>query len=291
MRTAAPGAPWTDPEPRERAMAARPLTETLDVRRDARIAAIGGGGKKTVLFALAREWAKAGGRPLVLPTTRLYRGAAGEATGAGAAAASGAPDDLFDARVIALDKARSAWSPIDFPAGGVLVLGRRDENPDLLSAILPEEIAPLAEQVKADLVLVKADGSRGRSLKAHREHEPVIPMDASLVIAVAGLDVWGAPLTPETVHRSELFAVKWGMTPGERLEDEAFLYALGDPSGYRAAVPQGARYVVFLNQVDRPVRLAVAQRLAEKLHAAGVSDVVYGDVLAGDWTLSRAGAR
>ena len=258
-------------------MAARPLIETFDVRRDARVATIGGGGKKTVLFALAREWAKGGGRPLVLPTTRLYRGAAEEVLG--------------DAKVVALDKARSAWPAIDFPAGGVLVLGRRDENPDLLTAILPEEIAPLAEQVKADLVLVKADGSRGRSLKAHKEHEPVIPMDTSLVIAVAGLDVWGAPLSPETVHRSELFAVKWGMTPGERLEDDAFLYALGDPTGYRATVPAGAQYVVFLNQVDRPVRLAVAQRLAEKLHAAGVSDVVFGDVLAGEWTLSRAGTR
>src|SRR5262245_57678409 len=58
MRAAATGSPGTDPEPREREMAARPLTETFDVRRDARVAVIGGGGKKTLIFALAREWAK-----------------------------------------------------------------------------------------------------------------------------------------------------------------------------------------------------------------------------------------
>jgi probable selenium-dependent hydroxylase accessory protein YqeC len=257
-------------------MAARPLIETFDLRRDARVAAIGGGGKKSLLFALAREWAEAGGRPLLLPTTRLFRGES---------------EDAADVKVIALDKARSAWPALEFPPGGTLVVGRKDERPDLLTAILPEEIAPLAEQVKADLVLVKADGARGRSLKAHQDHEPVVPLDASLVIAVAGLDVWGAPLTSDSVHRSELFAVRWGMTPGQRLEDEAFLYALSDPAGYRAAVPAGARYVVFLNQVDRAVRLAVAQRLAEKLHAAGVNEVVYGDVRAGEWTMSRAGTR
>ncbi len=257
-------------------MAVRPLIETFDLRRDARVAVIGGGGKKTLMFALAREWAQAGGRPLLLPTTRLFRG-----------------DDETpaDVRVVTLDKARSAWPALEFPPGGTLVVGRKDDDPALLTAILPEEIAPLAEQVKADLVLIKADGARGRSLKAHKESEPVSPLDAGVVIAVAGLDAWGSPLTPDTVHRSELFAVRWGMTPGERLEDEAYLYALSDPGGYRAAVPAGARYVVFLNQVDRPVRLAVAQRLVEKLHAAGVTEVVYGDIRAGEWTMSRAGTR
>jgi probable selenium-dependent hydroxylase accessory protein YqeC len=256
-------------------MAVRPLTETLDVRRDARIAAIGGGGKKSLLFELAREWLASGGRPMVLPTTRLYRGGG----------------DPPDAKVVALDKARSAWPSISYPHGSILVVGRKDEDPDLLTAIQPEEIAPLAEQCGADLVLIKADGARGRSLKAHKDGEPVVPLDASLVVAVAGLDVWGAPLGPDTVHRSELFAVRWGMTPGERVEDDAFLYALADPGGYRASVPQGSRYVVFLNQVDRPVRLAVAQRLAEKLQARGVNEVVFGDVLAGEWTATRAGAR
>jgi probable selenium-dependent hydroxylase accessory protein YqeC len=140
-------------------------------------------------------------------------------------------------------------------------------------------------------VLVKADGARGRSLKAHRDGEPVVPLDASLVIAVAGLDVWGQPLDDEHVHRAELFAERTGASPGTRLEDDAFYAALADPAGYRAAVPSAARYVVFLNQADRPVRVAVAQRLAQGLHARGVGEVVWGDLLHGEWTLSRRGAR
>ena len=52
-------------------MTSRPLAETLNVHRDARVAAIGGGGKMALLLALGLEWAKAGGRPLLLPTTRI----------------------------------------------------------------------------------------------------------------------------------------------------------------------------------------------------------------------------
>jgi probable selenium-dependent hydroxylase accessory protein YqeC len=257
-------------------MTSRPLAETLNVHRDARIAAIGGGGKMALLLALGLEWAQAGGRPLLLPTTRI---------------ADHAERGLRGVRTVVLPPARTAWPPLSFLGGELLVVGRRGDRPGLLESIQSDEIGALAEQSKADLVLVKADGARGRSLKAHRDGEPVVPLDASLVIAVAGLDVWGQPLDDEHVHRAELFAERTGASPGTRLEDDAFYAALADPAGYRAAVPSAARYVVFLNQADRPVRVAVAQRLAQGLHARGVGEVVWGDLLHGEWTLSRRGAR
>ena len=54
---------WDDPP-----MASRPLSEMLDLPRDARVAAIGGGGKMTLLTTLGVAWAQAGGRPLLAPT-------------------------------------------------------------------------------------------------------------------------------------------------------------------------------------------------------------------------------
>ena len=38
------------------------------------------------------------------------------------------------------------------------------------------------------VLLIEADGARGRSLKAPGEHEPVVPDFAELVVPVAGLD-------------------------------------------------------------------------------------------------------
>ena len=259
-----------------RPMAPRPLVEILGIHRDMTVAAIGGGGKMTLLRLLGDEWAKAGGRPLLVPTTRL----------------DGHPErGVPGVRTLPLPAARSAWPPLSFLGGELLVVGRRGDRPALLEPIHPDEIAPLVEQSKADLVLVKADGARGRSLKAHDDEEPVIPLATGLVVALCGMDAWGAELGPDVVHHDALFAEKWGMEPGARLEDDAFYAALADPAGYRARVPAGARYVVFLNKVDRPVRVAVAQRLAHGLNERGVADVAWGDLVRGEWTLSRRGTR
>ncbi len=257
-------------------MASRPLAETLNVYRDARVAAIGGGGKMSLLLTLGTEWAEAGGRPLLLPTTRI---------------ADHAERGVRGVRTVVLPVARSAWPPLSFLGGELLVVGRRGERPGMLESIQLDEIGPLAEQSKADLVLIKADGARGRSLKAHQEGEPVVPLDTGLVVAVAGVDAWGAPLDDDHVHRSALFTERTAVEPGSRIEDDAFYAALADPAGYRASVPPPARYLVFLNQADRPVRVAIAQRLAQGLHARGVGEVAWGDLRRGDWTLTRRSAR
>jgi probable selenium-dependent hydroxylase accessory protein YqeC len=253
-------------------MSPRPLVETLGLHRDLRLATIGGGGKMSLLLALGTEWAAAGGRPLLLPTTRI---------------ADHAERGVHGVRTVALPAARTAWPPLSFLGGELLVVGRRGARPNKLESIHPDEISLLVEQSKADLVLIKADGARGRSLKAHDNEEPVVPLDAGLVVAVAGIDAWGMELGPEHVHHDELFAERWGMEPGSRIEDDAFYAALADPAGYRASLPSSARYVVFLNQVDRPVRVAVAQRLAHGLNERGVADVIWGDLRRGEWTLSR----
>ena len=106
-----------------------------------------------------------------------------------------------------------------------------------------------------------------------------------------GLDAWGTKLAEESVHRPEAFGESHDMEQGQRLEDEAFYSALADPGGYRALLPPGARYAVFLNKVDRPVRTAVAQRLAAGLIERGVTEVLWGDLRGREWTVVKRGAR
>ncbi len=55
-----------------------------------------------------------------------------------------------------------------------------------------------------DCLIVEADGSKQLPLKAHAEHEPVIPEGAK-VISVIGADAFGKTIK-EAVHRPELFA-------------------------------------------------------------------------------------
>ena len=72
-----------------------------------------------------------------------------------------------------------------------------------------EELAALA-----DYVLVEADGSKGLPLKAHLDHEPVIPSCANQTIQVLGLSGIGRPIR-EAAHRPEVYASLCGADPSE----------------------------------------------------------------------------
>lgn len=257
-------------------MPSRPLAEAFDIPRDARVAAIGGGGKMTLLLALGADWARAGGKPLLAAASRISqheeRGVPG-------------------VRTVLLPAARSAWPDVRFFGGELLVVGRKGEQSGVIEPLSGDEIDALARASGADLVLLKADDAHGRSLVEHPPGEHGVPLEASLVIAVAGLDAWGTPIGEDTVHRHDLFAERAAIGEGDRLEDDAYYATLADPTGYRALVPPGARYAVFLNKADRPVRVAVAQRVAMGLIERGVGEVVWGDVRRQEWTVVRRGVR
>ena len=94
-----------------------------------------------------------------------------------------------------------------------------------------EELAKLA-----DYVLVEADGAKGLPLKAHLEHEPVIPACAGQTICVVGLSGLGKPIGA-AAHRPEQYgklcgAAAWDIVTPARAaqvlnkEDLADMYVL-----------------------------------------------------------------
>lgn len=82
-----------------------------------------------------------------------------------------------------------------------LCVGTPAENGKLTAPVQSfEELAGLA-----DYVLVEADGSKHLPLKAHLDHEPVIPACANQVIQVVGISGIGRPIC-EAAHRPERYA-------------------------------------------------------------------------------------
>jgi hypothetical protein len=133
----------------------------------------------------------------------------------------------------------------------------------------------------ADLVLVEADGARGRSLKAPADHEPVVPGSTTLLIVVAALDVLGAPLDEGRVHRPERVAAATGRAAGAPVDEAALAAALAWPQGYPARKPAAARAAVFLNKVEDAAGWDAAARLAARLVPPYVF-VVAGSARSGD---------
>jgi CTP:molybdopterin cytidylyltransferase MocA len=100
------------------------------------------------------------------------------------------------------------------------------------------------------VLLVEADGARGRSLKAPAEHEPAVPDFAELVVPVAGLDAVGQPIDSAAVHRPERVSDLLGLPVQERLRPEHLARVLASPQGGLKNVPRQAAVRALLNKCD-----------------------------------------
>ena len=191
------------------------------------VALVGGGGKTTLMFALARAFARRGLRTAVTTTTRIFK-----------PADSSACDSLA--------RCRARWDRGEYAVWG------RDLESGKLGALSEEELSALLEG--ADVTLVEADGARRMALKAPAEHEPVIPDEADIVVGVAGLDVLGKSVA-QACFRPELVAALLGCDTGHALTGEDIAKVLRSAFGARKGVGERAFYAV-LNKADDASRRA-----------------------------------
>jgi len=195
---------------------------------------VGGGGKTTLIGVLARELA-ARHTVLIATTTHIYPPAC---------------------PVLISPTAREVLSA--FEDERTVAVGSEAEDGKL--GALPElqRLYP----VLADAALVEADGARRLPLKAPAEHEPVIPREARLVVAVLGLDGIGKPIA-EAAHRPELYAALVGkpVTDAVTPEDAALVLMSTEGQMKNVACP----FAVVLNKADTPERMDAARKIAEKL--------------------------
>lgn len=118
-------------------------------------------------------------------------------------------DELSHQRVI-VTTSTHIWKPEHLPylehveevrAGQPVCTGTLCENGKLSA---PQQSFDTLAAL-ADFVLVEADGSKGRPLKAHEPQEPVLPKHTNQVIAVLGLSGLGQRIF-EAAHRPALYA-------------------------------------------------------------------------------------
>ena len=114
-------------------------------------------------------------------------------------------------------------------------------------------------------LLIEADGSRQKPLKAPNGYEPPIPDFVENVILVAGLNGLGKPLDENFIHRPEIFGRLSGLKSGETVTASALLHVLTHPKGGLKNIPENARRVVLLNQADSSTLQSQAKTIAKEL--------------------------
>ncbi|RPJ23580.1 MAG: putative selenium-dependent hydroxylase accessory protein YqeC, partial [Chloroflexi bacterium] len=123
-------------------------------------------------------------------------------------------------------------------------------------------------------LLIEADGSREKPLKAWAEHEPPIPAFVETVVQVVGLTGLGRILSDENIHRAEIFSKLSGISIGASITPDALVRVLTDIGGGLKNVPVTARRVALLNQADTLELQSAAQGLAQALIPAYHSVIV-----------------
>ena len=249
------------------------LAEALDLRQDDVVALVGGGGKTTAMFRLAREVADKGGRAITTTTTRIF----------------GAQIALAPAHVMAADATRATIAAALDAHGHVLVIGATEPGSGKAEGVSLELFGRLRAWFPAACILNEADGSRMLPFKAPAAHEPVIPAETTLVVAVVGADIFGRPLDAEHVHRPELVGALAGVPLGTAITPEIVARVLAHPEGGRKRVPAGARFVVIVNKADRADARMPARETAERLlEEPGVDAVLLTAVRAEEPVLERS---
>ena len=86
----------------------------------------------------------------------------------------------------------------------------------------------MLDSVDSDVLLIEADGASGLPLKAPFEHEPVIPLETSLVVPIASLSVLGKELNDEHVYNAQAIIDRYGFNEGQRVKSPWVAQVLRD---------------------------------------------------------------
>jgi probable selenium-dependent hydroxylase accessory protein YqeC len=221
------------------------------------VSVCGAGGKTTLLFALAREFVAGGERVLLTTTTKFGKD---EATGPWPIFAANSADEILLAARRELQEAMMG--------GAVIAFSGETAARDRLVGFPPVLIDELKSRRYFDRILVEADGSARKPLKAPASHEPVIPATTDALIMVAGLSGLGLPLDAAHVFRPEIWSKLTATALGALVSAESLAQVVVHPEGLSRGCPEGAKKVLFLNQADNPDRLAEAKRVVQAVAAA-----------------------
>ena len=194
------------------------------------ITIVGGGGKTTTLFTLAKELVKEGKSILVTTTTAIFN-----------------PDKKE------YDNILLGNIPKDYndSKGKITVFGSHISSENKLIGVDSKIIDDIYEKYIFDYILVEGDGSKGRPIKAPGDHEPVIPRKTSSVIGVIGLDSIDKIIDSRYVHRPEIFIDITDSKLGGRINEKTIYKLVTSENGTFKSSPKDSSKILLLNKARK----------------------------------------
>ncbi len=229
------------------------------------ISLTGGGGKTSILFALAEELKLQRKKVLVTTTTAIYM----------------PEESRYDYFFLREDGTAPLKEDLRRGKGSVTMAGGRITEEGKLKGVDSEWIDALHKEKVFDIILVEADGAKKKPVKAPDLHEPVVPSCTTILVGVIGIDCYEKKIDAQWVHRPQLLARIAGKSEGEAIDAEVLVKLAASGEGIFKSCPEQADKVLFINKADNKELCALAVNIGRLVmqRGCGVKKVLIGSVL------------
>jgi probable selenium-dependent hydroxylase accessory protein YqeC len=226
------------------------LTESLGLQRREVISLVGAGGKTTLMFRLAKELFLVGKKIVTTTTTKILEPASDETV------------SLF---IDTDEKELKQFTRKHLHEHRHITIARERLESGKLVGVSSDLVNDLWSSNEIDYMIIEADGAAGRSVKAPRDWEPVIPSSTTMVIAILGVDGLEMEVREEDVFQAERISKLAGIPMGEKIRDETMAILMTHPEGIFKGAPTSSRVIAFLNKVDISNGVMKAKGIAQKI--------------------------
>lgn len=228
------------------------LAAALGVNPGDMVTLVGAGGKTTLMYRLLAELKIAGTKAAGATTTKILP-----------------PEENDRAYLVTAQDVDGLKTLIDHKKPFSPVIGKKVREDGKVEGIPPEWCDRLHASGAADTLVVEADGSKRKPLKAPGENEPVVPAGTTVFVAVLGLTCLDKTLDEENVFRADLVAAATGTKTGARIRPPLIAKLFLSPQGPIKGCPPGALKTVVLNQADDDELFDEARQIAVDLLEEG----------------------
>ena len=228
------------------------LTNDLILKKRELITLVGAGGKTTLMYALAKELLAQNNRVVTTTTTKIYPPDPDQSPALFLGGRA-----VFAEMKTALDRlGHCTWAA-----------GRNANNK--LAGVSLSDLSALWASTLVDFLIVEADGSARKPIKAPNADEPVTSAETTLFLTVVGLSALNKPLNSENAFRPEIISRLIGLPLQAPMTLEAMAQLLVHPQGGLKGWLPGMRAVAIVNQADSEDEPGAGKRLADRIEDLG----------------------
>lgn len=238
------------------------LIKLLNLKKNTIVSIVGAGGKTSLMFSLADEL-RAENKILVSTSTKIYN-----------------PEkEQYDFLALSDDEFKKYNHSKE---KGTYIYADNINPENKLEALRCEELNKHASYF--DYVLIEADGSKRKSLKGWRENEPVIISRTDMTIGVLSLELIGAEINADNIHRVDKFMEITDSNEGDIIGIKHIISLIFHKNGlFKDSVGEK---VLFINKLDNQDALLLAEKVIKEINrknANYISKIIIGSLKYGKY--------